>query len=427
MTVQHDAKRTQRKYRFPKSLTTPLGVKLALIVLSILQIAGVYISELLIKAHIELKIGNTRDTGLCAASEFFSCKAAAKSPYSELFDIPIAVIGEAYYICVILMLVLCRLLNPRWGQAGLIILGITTSLSVIYSLFLGAVSYWTLGVLCPLCIGLYLVNILSLSLLVWVQAWRPRVWLTYATHPLAWIMAFFMGLSLVGSQSMYAQHYQRSYEYVMKKRKARIPVFVPITRGEAPVRGVSARALIIEFSDFQCPYCRRFSRYLKEAFDSAGDQPFSYAFRHFPLSSQCNPYVKKDRHPRACQAALASICAQEQGNFWELHDILFAHQHELEDEDLKKYATEVGLDLNHFTACMQSDQARERLNFDIKEAREFGVPATPVFFVNGWRHFGAKPPKKIKEAIAQYAYQDPPAQPDSAQSVPQNPSPEVKP
>ena len=410
MTGQSENVAKKRRYRFTKSLETPASVKLALIALSVLNIIGIYISELLIKAHVELKIGDTRDTGLCAISELFSCKAAAQSSYSELFEIPIAVIGEAYYICVILMLVLCRLLNPRWGQAGLIVLGITTSLTALYSVFLGGVSYFTLGVLCPLCIGLYLVNGLSLLVLAWLQAWRPRVWSTYITHPLAWIMALLMGISLFGTQAMYAQNYRRSYAYEMQKRKARLPVFVPVRQSGAPLRGDATRALIIEFSDFQCPFCRRFSDYLKDASQSAGDQPFGYAFRHFPLSAQCNPYVKVDRHPRACHAALASICAQEQGKFWELHDLLFEHQHALSDEDLKRYAADVGLESMSFAACMKSARARERLRLDIEEGHTFGVPATPVFFVNGWRHLGAKPPKTIKEAVARYGYESPKTQ-----------------
>ena len=134
-------------------------------------------------------------------------------------------------------------------------------------------------------------------------------------------------------------------------------------------------------------------------------------------------------HPRACHAAIAAICAQEQGKFWEMHDLLFAHQYELEDEDLNRYATQLGLNTAQFTTCTQSESARKRLDLDISEAKKFGVPATPVFFVNGWRHFGAKPPKKIRAALNKYPHQGsktdstPPTSttPTQTQSSPQPP------
>jgi protein-disulfide isomerase/uncharacterized membrane protein len=406
---------------------SPRGVTFALIIVGVLQGVGIYLSELLIRAHIELKLGDEQDSGLCAASDFFSCKAAAGSSYSELFGVPIAVLGEAYYACILFVILYCGFMKPDWRRNGLILIGITAMLSVIYSLFLGGVSYWSLGTLCPLCIGLYLVNILTLVIVAWSNSW-----FTPLVHPLTGVMVILMGLSLVGTQSIYALRHQHAHKrlkehrQMMKKRsKARTPVQIPVTVNGAPVRGSGTGSMIIEFSDFQCPFCRRFTGYMKKAFEDPEGQPFSYAFRHFPLSSECNPYVKKNMHPRACHAAIAAICAQEQGSFWEMHDLLFAHQHELEDEDLRRYAVKIGLDADLFKTCTQGESARKRLDLDISEAKRFGVPATPVFFVNGWRHFGAKRPKKIREALTKYPYQSSDAGQDVQPSSSKRPSPEA--
>lgn len=388
-----------------------------LIVLGALQVVGISLSELLIQAHIEFKLGDEHDSGLCAASELFSCKAAAGSVYSELFGIPIAALGEAYYICVLLVLACSVWLKPDWKQSGLTVVGITAALSVLYSLFLGGVSYWSLGTLCPLCIGLYVVNILSfLILFALSRGAELRSWSAHLFHPVAGVMLILMGISVIGTQSAYALRHQSAHHRLkefrkkMKKRqRARQPVLIPVTLGQAPIRGPRGQSMIIEFSDFQCPFCRRFTGYLKKAFESPEGQPFSYAFRHFPLSSECNPHVKKNMHPRACQAAIAAICAQDQGKFWEMHDTLFAHQRDLDDDDLARYAQEIGLNDERFSTCVKSDAARARLDFDIAEAKRYGVPATPVFFVNGWRHFGAKRPKKIRAALAKYPYQGTPS------------------
>ena len=109
-------------------------------------------------------------------------------------------------------------------------------------------------------------------------------------------------------------------------------------------------------------------------------------------------------HPRACYAAIASICAQEQGQFWAMHDILFENQHELADQDLKKYAQNLNLDIPSFIECLSSEKAQKRLSDDIKLGAEVGIRGTPAFFVNGWNFKGAKKPKAIREAIAEYAY-----------------------
>lgn len=388
-------------------LDAPRSVpRVALIVLSALQAAGIYFSELAVSTHISIKFSGGRDSGICAMDQF-SCAGAAKSVYSELFGLPIAVLGEAYYLCALLWVVACALLlKPHRLQAGLSLLGGAISLSVLYSVFLGVISLTVLQKLCPICIGLYAVNILSLVVIITAKAWRPRQWLPSLMTSLSWKLALVMGLSLVGSQSIYAVRAKSAHKIAAKKRRrAEPPKYVEVALNGAPVRGDTKEALIIEFSDFQCPFCRRFSKYLKEASEeSAGERPFSYAFRHFPLSPRCNPYIKRDMHPNACQAAVAGICAQAQGRFWELHDILFDNQHSLDEDDLLTYAEKVGLNMEDFKTCLRSDEARARLDKDIQDAHQYGIPATPAFFVNGWKHLGAKPPRVIKRAVAKYAY-----------------------
>lgn len=379
--------------------------RIPLIILSALQLAGIYLSELLIDTHISSKLGGG-DTGICAASASFSCAEAATSVYSSILGLPIAVLGEAFYLCALLWVIACALLlKPRRAEIGLILLGGATTLSALYSVFLGAVSYFDLGKLCPLCIGLYAVNFLSLGAIAWAKGLQPARWFASLFTSLSWKLAIVMSLSLVSAQSIYAVRYQNAFKrYVKKQQRAKAPVFVKLAPSDAPVRGVKGEVMIVEFSDFQCPYCRRFTRYLKETLAESKEYPFAYSFRHFPLSPQCNPYIKRDLHPRACQAALAGICAQSQDKFWELHDLMFENQRSLGGEELLGYAQEVGVDLEVFKRCLKSEEAHARLQRDIQEGHDYGVPATPAFFVNGWRHLGAKPPRVIRRAVKKYGY-----------------------
>lgn len=112
-------------------------------------------------------------------------------------------------------------------------------------------------------------------------------------------------------------------------------------------------------------------------------------FRDFPLSF----------HPRAHIAAEAAQCAHAQGKFWEYHDLLFANQRNLEDEDLKRYAADVGLDIEEFGACLESGRFRGDIAEDLKQGQQFGVRGTPAFFVNGRFLSGAQPYEAFAKII----------------------------
>jgi protein-disulfide isomerase len=141
----------------------------------------------------------------------------------------------------------------------------------------------------------------------------------------------------------------------------------------SPTKGnKDAKIQIVEFSDFQCPFCSRVSAPLKDLEAKYGDQ-LSVTFKHFPLSF----------HKDAMPAALASMCAHEQGKFWEYHDRLFANQKALQAENLKTYATNVGLDVAKWEACVQANKHQSLVDADMAEAREAQVRGTPTVFING--------------------------------------------
>lgn len=134
----------------------------------------------------------------------------------------------------------------------------------------------------------------------------------------------------------------------------------------------SAPVTVIAYCDFECPYCgRAFGRVkrLRERFS----QQLRFVFRHFPL-------MHKHRH--AQQAAEASEAAAHQGRFWEMHDLLFEHQEDLEAEDLYRYAESTGLDLSSFKDDLHGRVYASRVLCDVKAGRRSGVTGTPTFFLN---------------------------------------------
>jgi protein-disulfide isomerase len=141
-----------------------------------------------------------------------------------------------------------------------------------------------------------------------------------------------------------------------------------------PARGpADARVTIVEFSDFQCPFCARAKPVLDEV-EKRHPKDVRIVYRHLPLDSI---------HPRARPSAEASACAAESNKFWEYHDRLFANNKALSDADLRKYASEVGLDAAAFDECLKSGRQKAAVDADVQEAQRLGITGTPAFVVNG--------------------------------------------
>jgi Na+/H+ antiporter NhaA len=146
------------------------------------------------------------------------------------------------------------------------------------------------------------------------------------------------------------------------------------------VRGrQDAPVILLEYGDYECPYCGQAEMVVRELLDSFGDD-LGYVWRHLPLS---------DVHPRAQMAAEAAEAAGAQGKFWDMHDTLLSHQDELLPMQIRRYAEEMGLDLERFTDDMHRRTHAPRIARDVASADVSGVSGTPTFFINGRRHQGA--------------------------------------
>jgi len=158
----------------------------------------------------------------------------------------------------------------------------------------------------------------------------------------------------------------------------------------APVLGVEdARVTVVEFSDFQCPFCSRVTPTLLQL-QKEYPEDVKVVFKHLPLTSI---------HPRSPAAHAAAEAAHRQGKFWEMHNKIFANQRDLADETFIVYAGELGLDVDQFKTDLASDDVKSRVTSDSREAQSLGVSGTPSFFINGKYLSGAQPLEAFKAAV----------------------------
>lgn len=173
-------------------------------------------------------------------------------------------------------------------------------------------------------------------------------------------------------------------------RGHRQPEVVDVAYRGRPYWGpADAAVVVLEFTDYQCPYCARFFRQTYPQVVAEYGDRVRYVVRNFPLTGI---------HPYAAKAAEAAECAADQGRFWEYRDILFQRQTALDVPSLKRYGAELGLG-EEFEQCLDSGRKTEIVSADLQDGRRYGVRGTPTFFVNGRMLAGAKPFPVVQSLI----------------------------
>jgi protein-disulfide isomerase len=168
------------------------------------------------------------------------------------------------------------------------------------------------------------------------------------------------------------------------------PPRVQVGIDKARFRGnPNAPVMLVEFSDYQCPFCSRIQSTLNDLVAKYGDK-LGHTYRDFPL---------REIHPDAQAAAEASRCAGDQGKFWPYHDLLFANRSKLDTASLKKYARDAALDAESFDACLASGKYAPEVAKDFEDGQQAGVSGTPGFFINGIFLNGARPAADFERII----------------------------
>jgi uncharacterized membrane protein/predicted DsbA family dithiol-disulfide isomerase len=356
-----------------------------------IALLGVALSTLTLVVH-ERIAQDAGYTSFCDLGGIVNCDAVLGSRYGTLLGIPVAGLGLAAFAAGAVVAI-PGALGAGGGIADLLLIALASG-SLGFALVL-AVAMATIGSVCLLCLGTDALIVAWFATVVPLASrleradgagwWRRRA-AARGVATAALVLAVAGGtLAAVRAPAAVATvedvraRDPRFYQWYMQ-----LPVrpLAELTNPDCHRKGdPSAKIAIVEFSDFQCPYCVQAFRDLRELVRTRRD--VSLVFRHFPLDAACNAHVKRTMHPDACLAACAAECAGRQGRFWEYHDVLFENNEHLERDSLFRYAREMDLDLAAFRTCLDDPSTRARVGEDVEAASRVGVGSTPTMFFNG--------------------------------------------
>lgn len=378
---------------------------------------GLVASILLTQLHYKSGGMGLDERSFCHVSDFLDCDTVLVSRYSTIASIPNSEIGILYYLLVAIGIFYSWFSTHRRATLGFLF--ISSLFSVVYSVIMAYLSIFKLGVLCLLCFTAYIASFLLMLLFPKALEIRYRDIPNFIIHYIKSVfgkskdefhprlvfhlvvtiiffaagLVFFRGLNPAIHQThaeIPKEDYLRIF-YSLPKKDLHLP--------ERPYWGSKTGPVeIVIFSDFQCPFCRRAAFTLKPYLQEYRDK-VHLIYMHYPLDDACNPAMTHPMHPTSCLAAKASICAHQQGKFWEYHDQIFENQKRLSRSTLLEISKNLGLDASKFETCLASDEVTNLLKEDIDKGNQLEVRGTPSVFINGRSFRDWLDPKRLRMVI----------------------------
>jgi protein-disulfide isomerase/uncharacterized membrane protein len=373
------------------------------------SIIGMGLSIYLTLHHLEVKASGATNAA-CNINQTFNCDEVAKSQYSEFFGIPLGVLGFGYFLAMFALAGI-SLINSNQRKEHMHAYIVMAVIGVATSAVLGGLSAFSLGAFCVVCIGVYVVTIFQGAL---VFSFRKEIPSGFSVGTLVnggttaliavavVVFAFNVLRPKVGTTTADGK---------LKESVATMEPFAPTVQ-EIPINksaysglgedyrfgSDTAKVVIIEFADFECPACARMSEFMRTLKKDYG-QKILLVYRHYPLDQSCNPGITHPMHKNSCLLSTLARCAGQFNKFWDFHDLAFDNQKDASAEKAKEWAKTVGLTDEQINICLQDKSIVEKLRDDIQVANTAGLSGTPTVFVNGRKYVGEKGIVDLRQEI----------------------------
>ena len=366
---------------------------------------GACLSADLVRLHVNVHT-DPHYQSYCAMSERVNCETVAASDWAVFAGLPVAVWGLLAYLAMGALAVWGLLRRPRtpvWPFGGLWCL---SAVSAVAGAALFVVSHFVIESVCLVCAGTYAVDVALLGVAwselrrVGVGPWRALIddLRSAAARPAAPVVFAVPLLLAVVVLELAVPAYWRIEE---TKGPEGLPV--GFTEEGHPWIGAARPVLTVtEFSDYQCPHCRKGHDNLRRMVREHPDR-LRLVHRNYPLDHQCNDTLKRPFHAFACRYAVIAHCAGEQGRFWEASDLLFAEGSGKEEIGPQDLAGALELDRDALAACADGDAARAAVQADLAAGKRLRIRGTPTFVVGDRTYPGRIPADVLAPVLGEPA------------------------
>lgn len=362
-------------------------------IIAAINLVGAVLGTLLSIHYYDLRAGKAAFQSFCNIGEKMNCDVVTMSRYAELLPgVPLssAVVGWCFAIVVISLL---SFVGEDWKKSSTRWIFGLSAFAFAYSLFNLFIMTYVLKTYCMLCLGVEAVSVSSFIIAVFMRDRSGEK--TPADHRKNYLLVvgICLFISIVLLKGADSSELSRSDENDLVQGVLQAGVLDVGDTSQSPIVGhKDAPITIVEFSDFQCPYCARGAAILNQV-EALYRGKLKVVYRGFPLDASCNSEVKHSMHQAACEATRAALCAEKQGKFDAVYRALFENQTSLRSGEIETllHKTEPGVDIAQLKACMESAEIKAQVQKDIADAKKLLVQSTPTFFVNGRRVEGAYP------------------------------------
>lgn len=333
----------------------------------------------------------------CAMSDEFNCETVAESPYSVFLGLPVAVWGLSGYLFMLFLTVVG--IGRLKLRAAFVTLLVASCLSVTVSIALAVLSYCVICSFCIMCTVTYVINTAVLVILLF-YAFRLRLPLKSALIDPFTIVAHYRktASALVIVPFLLVVLYPRYWTAAGAVEDKRLQKGTT-DDGYYWIGANDPSLIIVEFSDYLCPHCRRAHEFQRRLLASNA-RKLKLIHRHFPLDDACNPLLKNPFHPGACLLARAANCAGKQDKFWEMNDELY-HAETLTgiswEAKLDDAARRIGLNVKSFRQCVSAADTHEEVQDDVAQGLKLNLRGTPSYLVGGKVYVGMIDPSIFEQ------------------------------
>lgn len=371
-----------------------------------LALLGMAVSAYSLHHHRQVKAQGYSEAA-CNISQTVNCDDIALSRYSEIANLPLGIYGFGYFAA----LVVLASLGLRAGRSATDHLHAYVALAgigVATSIALAAISTFVIGKTCLICIGVYLVTL--------AQAVNLGVFRREIPTGISLKTVFTGGTTAAVTVALLTA----AYSYLLPPTTIDKPDLanskapptlasakqeIPISRspysglGEDYRKGPDdAKVIIVEFADFQCPACKNMDMTLTQLVQEYAGK-VQVVFRNYPLDQSCNSGIRGKIHEWSCRAAIMARCAGQYGKFWPYYQQIFDQQKDINDDNLKLWATNLGLSDDQILACLNSSDLLAKIKEDIALGDQLGVDSTPTIFINGQKLISGRSLQELRAQI----------------------------